>query len=64
MKITIKGIHLRNKKVDEDLRGRSYIIGEITAGVDLTDEGLILTITNNKLAQDINYALNWKEKTK
>lgn len=57
MEIRLKGLYGTSRKVDPDNRGRSYEIGFIKAGVNLTEDGLTLTITDKKLAQQLSELL-------
>jgi hypothetical protein len=51
MKIRLKGMNRNRKDTPRYLRGRSYDIGTINAGVQLTDNGLILLINDKSLAE-------------
>ena len=51
MKIKLKGIHPHNRTIPEDDRGRCYDIGNITAQVRLSEEGLTLVITEHSYAR-------------
>lgn len=57
MKITFKAQHPHNKFVAEDDRGRTYLLGEMTAQVLLNDEGLTLLLTKESLIQKIKKIL-------
>jgi hypothetical protein len=57
MKITFKAQHPHNKFVTEDDRGRTYLLGEMTAQVLLNDEGLTLLLTKESLIQKIKKIL-------
>ena len=52
MKIKFKGQNPTSKGIPTNERGRTYLIGEIVAGVSLTDDGLTITITNHGLANE------------
>ena len=51
MKVKIKGMYPRNRLIDENLRGRSFEIAEITVGVTLSETVLILTISDTRLSE-------------
>jgi len=53
MKIKFKGTYGTSHSLDKHKRGRSYDIGEIIAGVTLTDDGLTLFITNIELSKKL-----------
>lgn len=57
MEIKLKGLYGRSEKIPDNKRGCSYDIGKIKAGVTLTDDGLILLITNHKLMEGLKKLL-------
>lgn len=52
MNLILKGIHLKGKNTNYDDRGKTFLIGEVKAGIVLSDNGTFVTFTDTKF---INY---------
>ena len=48
MNIILKGLYGNNKTINPDLRGRTFIIAELKAGVVLSDSGVFITLNDSK----------------
>lgn len=57
MKVKIKGMNSRSKATDEKIRGRSFNIATIRASVQLSDDGLTVTIPSIKLSKSLKNIL-------
>jgi hypothetical protein len=57
MQVRLLGQYGQKAGLPQELRGKTFSIGIITAGVSLTEDGLTLNITNQKLAEGIKELL-------
>lgn len=57
MRVKLKGLYSTSKDISAYDRGRSYFIGSIMASVQLTEDGLILLVTNRDLAKKLTELL-------
>ena len=53
MKVRIKGMYAKNRTIPEESRGRTYDITTLKCGVNLSEDGLTILLSDTRLSKSL-----------